>query len=304
LGVSEPKLLPDNPLYFLKNWSHKIRSLFTLNPVKKLELQEKIASEKLLELRKLTENGVKPEIIQRATDKYNQEMEKMKNQARKIKDTAESSPTLNKFLDKFTEQQVLHQQILEKLQDQVPTQVYQKIEEARTKHLEKFEEVMQKLELRKENADEKVQKVCIELWDPVCGKDGKTYNNKCFAKLAGIEVAYKGDCSVSSGSPCRKDTDCVGTPKRGVMACVNEKCKVVECKVDGDCPQSKCGTETTTNTKCVGATVKCVNRKCVQVLGRQCTTDADCGTPNPATPAPGSSIIQYRCVQSKCMLEL
>ncbi|MCD6500808.1 hypothetical protein J7K42_02200 [bacterium] len=36
--------------------------------------------------------------------------------------------------------------------------------------------------------------VCVTLWDPVCGKDGKTYSNACFAKVAGVEIAHKGVC--------------------------------------------------------------------------------------------------------------
>ncbi len=35
---------------------------------------------------------------------------------------------------------------------------------------------------------------CIDLWDPVCGCDGKTYSNGCFASLAGVNIAHKGAC--------------------------------------------------------------------------------------------------------------
>ncbi len=146
LGVSEPTLLPDSPFYFLKNWGRGIRIFFTFNSIKKVNLRLRFSAEKLLELRKLAGKTQNPEILDKAVRNYEKENERIRNRVEKIEEKANENPEVGKFLDKYTEHEILHQKVLVKLKEQVPEDTFQKIEQTRERHLERFGEVMEKLE--------------------------------------------------------------------------------------------------------------------------------------------------------------
>jgi len=398
LEIKEPKLLPDNPFYFLKEWERGIMSFFAFGRIKKLELEQKFANEKLMELKALVEKNGDPKILEKATEKYERVLEKIRTRAQNIKQKAEENKEVEEFFNKFTRHQLLHQRVLQKLENQVPSEVFEKIESARKKHLENFGEVMTILEDRtekiKENLEENMNEAkgskyknfknleiligleekipeqakeairkaqenafkrlqddlekmsledqeefkeyidkisgdkekqleilenlrletreqiqlrekinemregiiervqqknqektmvcpeinrpapdfcsegriiiekdengcvtsfkcvipaeieipttpstepkpfCINLWDPVCGTNGKTYSNSCYAKISNVEIAYKGEC--------------------------REK----ECETDTDCPQPRCGPAGTISARCMGVKTKCVEGKC------------------------------------------
>src|SRR3989344_2409158 len=157
LWISDPNILPDNPLYFFKNLGRGVQNLFTFNPIKKAELKEKFTNEKLLEIKKMVEKNKSQNAISRAIDSYQKESETAQKTAEKIKETAAENEKVGKFLDKFIQQQVLQQKILQRLETQVSTTTFAKIQEAREKHLEKFGQVMAKLE-NKENIQDRLEK--------------------------------------------------------------------------------------------------------------------------------------------------
>lgn len=44
--------------------------------------------------------------------------------------------------------------------------------------------------------------ICLQVWIPVCGCDGRTYSNSCFAGLANVNIAYQGECFGGGGCGC------------------------------------------------------------------------------------------------------
>jgi hypothetical protein len=42
---------------------------------------------------------------------------------------------------------------------------------------------------------------CIEIFQPVCGCDGQTYSNDCFARMAGASISSEGECGQACGGP-------------------------------------------------------------------------------------------------------
>jgi len=146
LGVKDPILLPDSHFYFFKNWGRGIRTFFTFNPVKKAELKLKYANEKIIEVKKLAEKTDKPEVLKKAMESYQKELNEIEEVSKKIKEKASENEAVGKFLDKFTQHQALHYRILQKLEDQVPEKALERIRETREVHIKNFGEVMIRLE--------------------------------------------------------------------------------------------------------------------------------------------------------------
>ena len=47
--------------------------------------------------------------------------------------------------------------------------------------------------------------MCLAIWDPVCGCDGHTYSNGCYAAKAAVSIDYDGECGGGGIVPIELD---------------------------------------------------------------------------------------------------
>ena len=116
-----------------------------------------------MELKKMIREKKDPEALKKAAESYREEFEKIKEEADRIKEKARENPKVESFLDKLTRHQILHHKLLQRLETQVPPEAFEKIKECRERHLERFAEVMQKLEDRKEKIRGKLEEKMEEI---------------------------------------------------------------------------------------------------------------------------------------------
>ena len=91
---------------------------------------------------------------------------------------------------------------------------------------------------------------CLALWDPVCGCDGQTYSNGCYAMKAGVSINHVGEC----GEVCDSDDDCLvdqfcATPLGDCDApgeCIDRLPDVIQCFAVWD-PVCGCDGQTYSN---------------------------------------------------------
>jgi len=135
----------------------------------------------------------------------------------------------------------------------------------------------EKLEEIKKHSEAK--KMCPEVWAPVCGEDGRTYSNRCFARIKGVKVVHEGVCKTII-KECAKEGERVN--RNPFLGPTNRVCcpGLVEVRVSrsyGVCKKPE---------------------DVIQVFEGECKTDEDC--PKPKCPGVKPRCVNGRCLVPKC----
>lgn len=70
--------------------------------------------------------------------------------------------------------------------------------------------------------------ICPELFEPVCGCDGETYANDCYAAMNGVNIQSEGECPAACGG-------IAGTPCPSGQYCQFEQGTCGEADLTGQC---------------------------------------------------------------------
>lgn len=115
LGLPEPGLLPDSPIYFLKDLGRGFRLFFAFDPVKKAELNAHFADEKLAELAKLSET--KPNEADALGDALQNYIEAQKRLAARLESLQGKNRNINVLLDKLAGRVLDHEKLFDELEE-------------------------------------------------------------------------------------------------------------------------------------------------------------------------------------------
>jgi len=177
LGVSEPST---GFVGWLKNLGFNIQYGLTFNPIKKANMKLDAANQRLLEAQAfLLENPDKTQAqiqYQQALAKYENAMQKVESMTEKFKDKSATNPKIDQFMNRFTDNVLKHQAIIDRMKNNVSGDklaILQKIEDNTIKN---FGEILKNIE-----TPERFPERIANIIENIGGEDASRY-------LKGVEL--------------------------------------------------------------------------------------------------------------------
>jgi len=212
LGISEPEILPGNFFYFFKNLWRDVKVTFTFNPVKKAELRLCHANEKLMEAKILAQRLGKEELAEKAMQRYEKEIEKVKERVESFKEKASENPKIEAFLTRFADRAIKQEVLIEKLEENLShnPEALEKIKAAKQRVLENHSEVIERLEQNKETIRQRLEETMQEQ-RPELKQRLEQYRERIQERVENIIKNKETGCKNQCGNGICQETTCLST---------------------------------------------------------------------------------------------